>query len=96
MTRYQKLMDNIIRSGVKTKVLMISATPVNNRMNDLKNQVAFITAGKDNLYFDSGIASIENTLKNAQTKFNQWLKLPEESRKTDGLLESMNFDFSSY
>ena len=93
ITRYQQLMDNIIRSGVKTKVLMISATPVNNRMNDLKNQVAFITAGKDNLYFDSGIASIENTLKNAQTKFNQWLKLPEESRKTDGLLESMNFDY---
>ena len=74
--RYQKLMDDVIRAGVKTKVLMLSATPVNNRMNDLKNQVAFITEGRDYSLKDYGISSIEHTLKVAQTKFNQWLKLP--------------------
>jgi SNF2 family DNA or RNA helicase len=92
-TRYSKLMDQVIRSGVKTKVLMLSATPVNSRMNDLKNQVAFITEGRDAAYQDYGITSIENTLKKAQTKFNQWLKLPEKQRKTEVLLESMNFDY---
>ena len=92
-TRYQKLMDQVIRSGVKTKVLMLSATPVNNRMNDLKNQVAFITEGSDAAYHDYGIASVENTLKKAQTKFNEWLKLSEDQRKAEALLESMNFDY---
>lgn len=92
-TRYQKLMDQVIRSGVKTKVLMLSATPVNSRMNDLKNQVAFITEGRDESYRDYGITSIENTLRLAQTKFNQWLKLPESQRKVEVLLESMNFDY---
>ena len=92
-TRYQKLMEQVIRAGVKTKVLMLSATPVNSRMNDLKNQVAFITEGRDAALFDYGITSIENTLRKAQTKFNQWLKLPEDQRKSEALLESMNFDY---
>ena len=92
-TRYQKLMDQVIRSGVKTKVLMLSATPVNSRMNDLKNQVAFITEGRDAALLDYGIPSVENTLRKAQAKFNEWLKLPEEQRKTARLLESMNFDY---
>ena len=92
-TRYQKLMSEVIRSGVKTKVLMLSATPVNSRMNDLKNQVSFITEGKDNALSNHGIPSIENTLRKAQAKFNEWLKLPEEQRKTAFLLESMNFDY---
>ncbi|MEC9290886.1 MAG: helicase-related protein [Pseudomonadota bacterium] len=92
-TRYQKLMDQVIRSGVKTKVLMLSATPVNSRMNDLKNQVAFITEGRDTVLSEFGINSIENTLKRAQEKFNKWLKLPEGQRKTEALLESVNFDY---
>lgn len=92
-SRYQRLMDQVIRSGVKTKVLMLSATPVNSRMNDLKNQVAFITEGRDTALADHGISSIENTLRKAQAKFNEWLKLPEEQRKTAALLESMNFDY---
>lgn len=93
ITRYKRLMQQIIRSGVKTKVLMLSATPVNSRMNDLKNQVAFITEGQDNALTEHGIPSIENTLRVAQTKFNQWLKLPDDSRKTESLLESLNFDY---
>ena len=53
---------------------MLSATPVNSRMNDLKNQVAFITEGIDDALAGSGLISIEQTLKKAQTRFNQWLK----------------------
>lgn len=93
LTRYSRLMDEIIRSGVKTKVLMLSATPVNNRMNDLKNQVAFITEGFDLAYKDHGIASIEETLRKAQMRFNQWLKLDEKDRTTEGLLDVLNFDY---
>lgn len=93
ITRYSRLMNDIIRSGVKTKVLMLSATPVNNRMNDLKNQVAFITEGVDYAFEDLGIVSIEQTLKKAQTKFNQWLRLDDEERKVEYLLEMMNFDY---
>jgi len=93
LTRYSRLMNEIIRSGVKTKVLMLSATPVNNRMNDLKNQVAFITEGLDLAYKEHGIASIEETLRKAQTRFNQWLKLDEKERTTEKLLEALNFDY---
>lgn len=93
LTRYSRLMDEIIRSGVKTKVLMLSATPVNNRMNDLKNQVAFITEGLDLAFKEYGIASIEETLRKAQTRFNQWLKLDEKDRTTEGLLDALNFDY---
>ncbi|HNX77489.1 MAG TPA: helicase-related protein [Candidatus Rifleibacterium sp.] len=92
-TRYSRLMNDIIRKGVKTKVLMLSATPVNNRMNDLKNQVSFIVEGKDEALKASGIVSIEQTLKMAQAKFNAWLKLDEKNRTTDTLLETLNFDY---
>lgn len=93
VTRYSRLMNQIIRSGVKTKVLMLSATPVNNRMNDLKNQVAFITEGVDDNYAGLGIVSIEQTLKKAQTRFNQWLRTDPEERQVKDLLEGMNFDY---
>ena len=74
ITRYQRLMSDIIKSGVKTKVLMLSATPVNTRMNDIKNQISFITEQNDAALAPHGIASIEQTLRKAQTKFNAWLK----------------------
>ncbi len=93
LTRYSKLMREIIQSGVKTKVLMLSATPVNNRMNDLKNQVAFITEGKDDALYNAGIHSIELTLKKAQTRFNHWLRIDSAERTTRGLLEALNFDY---
>ncbi|WP_323772147.1 helicase-related protein [Antarctobacter sp.] len=93
VTRYQRLMEDVIKSGVKTKVLMLSATPVNNRLNDLKNQVAFITEGRDKAFEDAGIASIEVTLRRAQAQFNDWLKLPEETRTSERLLETLNFGY---
>jgi len=92
-TRYERLLNEIIRSGVKTKVLMLSATPVNNRMNDLKNQIAFITEGRDDAFNDVGIRSIDGTLRLVQKQFNQWVKLPAHSRTSDTLLDSMSFDY---
>src|SRR5699024_4852419 len=65
LTRYQKLMQEIIKKGVKTKVLLLSATPVNNKMSDIKNQIAFITEDQDNVLSDDGIESVEYTLKMA-------------------------------
>lgn len=92
-TRYSKLMEQIIKSGVKTKVLMLSATPVNNRMNDLKNQIAFITEGKDDALEPAGIDSIEDTLRKAQAAFNKWQKTSEEQRTTENLMELLSFDY---
>lgn len=91
LSRYKKLMRDIIKSGVKTKVLMLSATPVNSRMNDLKNQVAFITEADDSALVNAGIASIEQTLRRAQTCFNRWLD--SGTRDSRELLNSMNFDY---
>jgi len=96
-TRYDFLMEKVIKSGVKTKVLMLSATPVNNRFNDLKNQLALAYEGHtdeidENISFDK---SIDTILKNAQTVFNNWTKLPIEERTSKSLLRSLssNFDF---
>jgi len=91
-SRYSKLLDDILKKGVKTKVLMLSATPVNNRLNDLKNQVAFITEAKDDAFEEAGIKSIEATLRRAQSKFNIWLK-EDEKRDTKKLLDMLNFDY---
>ncbi len=92
-TRYAKLMEDILQAGVKTKVLMLSATPVNNRMTDLKNQVAFITEGDDTVFEEMGIKSVELTLKRAQQKFNTWLDLGESQKNVDTLLDMMNMDY---
>ena len=92
-SRYEHLMNDIIRSGVKTKVLMLSATPVNNRMNDLKNQVAFITEGRDDAFAEQGIKNIESTLRLAQKQFNKWVSEPVEKRTTAALLDIMSFDY---
>jgi len=93
LTRYSRLMHEIIQAGVKTKVLMLSATPVNNRMNDLKNQVAFITEGSDDALDAEGISSIEQTLKRAQMRFNQWIKDSATERSVDALLDALHMDY---
>lgn len=90
ITRYQKLMESIIRSGVKTKVLMISATPVNNRMNDLKNQVAFITEGEDAAFEDKGIDSVHELMRKAQTQFNRWLKDSVSKKNVSDLVDTLD------
>lgn len=92
-TRYDRLMRKIIREGVKTRVLMLSATPVNNRMADLRNQIAFATEGNDTALIDHGIASIEATTRRAQQQFNRWLDLPDTARTPGQLIEMLGFDY---
>lgn len=93
ITRYQRLMQDIIKSGVKTKVMMLSATPVNNRMTDIKNQIAFITEGNDNALVSEGIPSINYTLKSAQESFNIWNSNDFNNRTTGDFVESVNPDY---
>lgn len=93
--RYVKLMDKIIRAGVKTKVLMLSATPVNNRFVDLKNQLAIAYEGdSENMNKQLNTTkTIEEIFKQAQRAFNIWSKLEPEERTTDALLRTLDFDF---
>ena len=93
VTRYTKLLNDIVKSGVETKILMLSATPVNNKMNDLKNQIYFITEGKDDAFEEEGIVSVEQTLRKAQLIFNKWTNLPEQQRTVDEFIEMMNTDY---
>ena len=94
-TRYQKLMNQVIRAGVKTKVLMLSATPVNNRFNDLRNQLALAYEGEsENLSKKLRITrSVEEIFRGAQAAFNVWSKLPTEKRTARAILDSLDFDF---
>lgn len=92
-TRYQKLMNDIIKGGHKTRLLMLSATPVNNKMNDIKNQIAFITEDNDSALAYVGIDSIEQTLRKAQTIFNQWAKLPESQRTGESFIDNIDLDY---
>lgn len=92
-TRYDRLMRQIIKQGVKTRVLMLSATPVNNRLADLKNQIAFATEAEDDALAGHGIPSIEATTRNAQTQFNKWLALEEADRTSARLMDMLGFDY---
>ena len=94
-TRYQKLMNKVIREGVKTKVLMLSATPVNNRFNDLRNQLALAYEGdSENLRKKLRTSkSVEEVFRNAQKAFNVWSKLPPEERTPRAILDALDFDF---
>lgn len=93
--RYARLMNKVIRSGVKTKVLMLSATPVNNRFSDLKNQLQLAYEGKAeniNGLLNTG-KSIDGIFRDAQTAYSKWAKLPSERRTTERLVDSLSYDF---
>ncbi|WP_375412999.1 helicase-related protein [uncultured Bradyrhizobium sp.] len=92
-TRYDRLMQRIIKAGVKTRVLMLSATPVNNRLADLKNQIAFVTEGVDTALAEHNIPSIEATTRLAQAQFNRWLTFDEDERKPARLIDMLGFDY---
>ena len=92
-TRYDRLMRRIIREGVRTRVLMLSATPVNNRLADLRNQIAFATTGDDTALDDHGVASIDGTTRLAQKQFNRWLDLDDVERTPTRLIEMLGFDY---
>ena len=93
--RYLRLMNKVIRSGVKTKVLMLSATPVNNRFNDLKNQLQLAYEG-ESAAFDKLLPTnrgIDDIFRQAQGSYNIWADLPPEERTTERLLRMLDFDF---
>jgi hypothetical protein len=94
-TRYQWLMNRIIKQGVRTKVLMLSATPVNNRFNDLKNQLALAYEGEpDSLSAKlKATRNIDQIFRRAQAAFNAWSKLPAEERTPQAILATLDFDF---
>ena len=93
--RYLRLLNRVIRAGVKTKVLMLSATPVNNRFADLKNQLALAYEGDAaliNTQLGTG-KGVDEIFRQAQKAFNAWNRLPPAQRTTDALLRSLDFDF---
>jgi hypothetical protein len=93
-SRYQRLMDDVIKSGVRTKVLLLSATPVNNDLKDLRNQIYFLTENKDDAFAESiGVGSLKETLATAQKVFSIWAKKQTHERKTGELLEKLNSGF---
>ena len=93
--RYLKLLNKVIRAGVKTKVLMLSATPVNNRFNDLKNQIALAYEGHTDIVDEklNTSRSINEIFRNAQRAFNTWSKWEPSERTTANLLKMLDFDF---
>ena len=96
-SRYNKLLEDVIQSGGKTQVLMLSATPVNNQLTDLDNQICLITEDRDDAFRTTGISSIRGTLNTAQSRFDTWTaeteQMPEKSQKQENLAESLNADF---
>lgn len=94
-SRYDFLMNHVIKEGVKTKVLMLSATPVNNRYNDLKNQLA-LAYGQDYESFEKNLptkAKIDVIFRQAQAVFNEWSKKPANERKSKDLIDNLSIDF---
>jgi hypothetical protein len=92
-TRYERMMNAVIKSGVRTKVLMLSATPVNTRLADLRNQVLFATEGDDRALAREGVKDIGQTLRQAQTRFNAWQKIPDEKRTAKSLVGMLGMDY---
>ncbi len=96
-SRYNKLLEDIIQSGCKTQVLMLSATPVNNRLTDLENQIRLITEDRDDAFQQTGIPSIGGTLNTAQGRFEKWTDetagRSNPSNRHESLSESLNADF---
>lgn len=100
-SRYQRLMEDIISMGVKTKVLLLSATPVNNQLADLRNQISFIAGGDvarndvaDGAFSEKlNILSVRDTSRQAQTQFTNWAKKPPGQRKTRELIAAIGGDF---
>ena len=93
-SRYERLMQEIIQTGIRTKVLLLSATPVNNDLKDLRNQIYFMTAGSDDAFTESiGIQNIKETLRQAQGHFSNWAKQTPSKRKTSDLLARLGADF---
>ena len=86
-TRYQRLLDDCIKRNQNTKVLLLSATPVNNSLTDLKNQISLITGDRDDAFAEHGIESVSRTLTNTQSAINVWHKNRQEEKR--GLFDTL-------
>lgn len=92
--RYTRLIEDVIKKGIRTKVLMLTATPVNNRLLDLRNQIELITEGDDEYLAETDkIPSINLVTRTAQSKFNEWSKLSDAQRTTESFVNSVNADY---
>ena len=92
--RYTRLIEDVFKQGRRTKVLMLSATPVNNRLLDLRNQIELITEGDDAYLAETdGIESITQVTRAAQTRFNEWSKLDDGDRTTESFVNAVNADY---
>ena len=92
--RYTRLIEDVIKSGRRTKVLMLSATPVNNRLLDLRNQIELITEGDDAYLAETdGIPSITQVTRTAQARFTEWSKLTDSERTTESFVNAVNADY---
>lgn len=92
-SRYYRLLNDVIKKGRRTKVLMLSATPVNNRLLDLRNQLDIIAEDDDAYLRKEGIPSINNVTRTAQQRFKEWSELPDSERTTQSFVESLNGDY---
>ena len=89
----KRLMEDIVKSGINTKLLLLSATPVNNDLRDLRNQLYLLTEGRDDAFKDSlGVANLRETITAAQTAFNKWAK-EDGARNSQKLLEELSTAF---
>ena len=105
-SRYERLMEDVIQSGVRTKVLLLSATPVNNQISDLRNQISLIAGGdvarsEDSAYDGAfrdklGVPSVRETTRQAQAKFTLWTKKPPDQRKAKDLIHQLGSDFFNF
>jgi len=98
VTRYQKLLNQVMKAGVKTKVLMLSATPVNNKFTDLKNQIALAYEGQTQVIDEQMDVSqsVDNILRQSQKIFNEWSKLDDENRTSQELISRLNSNFDFF
>jgi SNF2 family DNA or RNA helicase len=93
-SRYGRLMDDVIKKGIRSKVLLLSATPVNNSLKDLRNQIYLLTENKDRIFEESmGIPSLQELLTGAQRSFSAWAKTKSKERDVNELISKLNSAF---
>lgn len=103
-SRYKFLIDELLLPENKSrdvKVMHLSATPINNKLMDIRNQFKLMTKGLDDGFKDTEleIESLENIFRTAQKDFSEWAgindrkiadfiaKLPKKFEKlTDALI----------
>ena len=94
--RYQRLLNEVIKRGIPTKVLMLSATPVNTSLTDIRNQIYLMTEGRRDVFEKSlGVANIDAPIKHAQEEFDKWESRQRNRarRNKNALLENLRAGF---